>query len=439
MVAVWRAQVELVRRRDYAALRALFAEGYRGVDHRTVGWEELEGPDALVELMRTTTGRGDGEMSGEVLAVADGLSLRAQRFAGHDAHGGAFEAVFHAITVVRDGLIVREEFFAPEAPRGGAGAVRRAGSRRSASRTGSTPLTRWWSSRAVWAATAHRGDWERLGALFAEDYESVDHRRLAWEPIHGRDGAVRLLRSSYGGVEAARLTVDVFAADEHGFVRAINFTGRSPEGAAFEHAHGAVALVGDGVIYREERFEADDRAWLLARFEELRAERENTVVRARARLDDGVRVEGWGCGAVPLGRRRAVVDHRPLGFGDARGIDGMTALVKGLADVGIDRWRSEVVAVHGDRLALFADRLSGTEPAAACRGAAPRAMRRRRPGLAGGHLRRRGRARRARTVQRARGGAQGRGRAPRRAPPRRLGGVGRRLRTGRRDRVPPDT
>ena len=148
MVAVWRAQVELVRRRDYAALRALFAEGYRGVDHRTVGWEELEGPDALVELMRTTTGRGDGEMSGEVLAVADGLSLRAQRFAGHDAHGGAFEAVFHAITVVRDGLIVREEFFAPEAPRGGAGAVRRAGPYDPPRGRASTPLTRWWSSRA---------------------------------------------------------------------------------------------------------------------------------------------------------------------------------------------------------------------------------------------------------------------------------------------------
>ena len=87
MVDLWRRQSDAANRRDWDAIRALCAPGYRGIDRRALAWEELAGPDGMVMLLRSSAGATDSRMTGEIVAVADGLSFRLQFFAGHARDG----------------------------------------------------------------------------------------------------------------------------------------------------------------------------------------------------------------------------------------------------------------------------------------------------------------------------------------------------------------
>ena len=139
--------------------------------------------------------------------------------------------------------------------------------------------------RATFEA-ANRRDWDAFAALFADDYQALDHRRVGWAPVEGVDGIVHLLRSAFSGVDDARLAGAVFAVADGLALRSMSFAGHAPQGGgAFVHEHITITMAPAGLIVREEHFEAEDLPAARQRFEELRAARDGMTPAERAHAE----------------------------------------------------------------------------------------------------------------------------------------------------------
>ncbi|HEV2815146.1 MAG TPA: nuclear transport factor 2 family protein, partial [Solirubrobacteraceae bacterium] len=354
MVRLWETQRDTANRSDWAAFAALFTEDFRGIDHRPIGWDVVEGPHGVVELVRTARAQSDARLSGEVVAAAKGVSLRTHKFSGHAAAGsGAFEVEFDVVTVARDGRVAAEEFFAPED---------RAAARARFDELCSAPATTRILERYV--RCFERRDWKGLRTLYRDDFSVVDRRHPALWEFDGPDDLATQLRMAWEQEDIARWTsvrAEVLVADDRVLAFRQTLPVGSPDGPG-EIVAGIVAVVEGGLVARAEVFEPDDDEAMLARFEELRAlpaeEREPPVVAARRRFTEAFEARDWDALTALHADDVVVVDRRPLGFGEVRGRAGVGRLAAGLAAVGADRWRSTTLAARGERLALFAEEVS---------------------------------------------------------------------------------
>jgi hypothetical protein len=114
-------------------------------------------------------------------------------------------------------------------------------------------------------------DLDAFIALFAEDWQMVDHRAGGWESAIGRE-ACRVLTASVLAVSPdVRFAVDeVLACDERVVAMRASYHGSGIGGRGrFAFEAGFVTVIADGLSTRVDIYEYDDNDALLARFADL--------------------------------------------------------------------------------------------------------------------------------------------------------------------------
>jgi DNA-binding SARP family transcriptional activator/ketosteroid isomerase-like protein len=254
-------------RRDFASMRECLAEDMATDDRRRTrlgGYEDLVGRDAVLGSLsvipelrslrfeaRNVATRGDRlVLSNDSIFMVDGLG------------GEAVLEFMNLVEVDPSARIVLLRAFAPE-DRAAAFAHLEA---------------RWLDGEgAPYASvlkTAQRiqdafkdGDADRVQALLADDLVVVDHRTLGWGEI---DKAEYMQMIGYtmplAGINE-QLTVDAIAP--HGQCVTCRTFGNTDDGGEYEAVFTCVAVFGDDVITRLERFDVGDRDAAIARLHEL--------------------------------------------------------------------------------------------------------------------------------------------------------------------------
>jgi len=189
-------------------------------------------------------------------------------------------------------------------------------------------LIRRWSTR----------DLEAMLELCDENWVMVDHRALGWGPMRGRDGFRELLRSVFQISPDVRLEIDdVLACDERVIALRTAYRGHASDGSGdFELLGGHVAVVEGGRVLSLDQHDYDDEAAMLHRYAELGGR--------QALLGDRP-PEGF---VAEFARRFAtrqlerclelyaeewvLIDHRTIGWDQARGRDGAAAIIRSAFD-----------------------------------------------------------------------------------------------------------
>jgi class 3 adenylate cyclase/ketosteroid isomerase-like protein len=330
--------------RDWDRLGELIAEDWHWVDHRALGWERAHGRERAVALMRSMGEASPGlrfEFD-NVIACDDRVLAVLAAVRGEGVKAGTFEVLAAAVYVVEDGLWVSADFFDPGDRRAAVARYAELGGGLSA--LGDTPAERQAAEYARrFAAQDHGG----LTALISTDYELIDHRMLAWEPLRGREAFAAGNASAWEGVQDVRLEIDeVLGVGEHVIAIPSRWVGHTAEGGGeFALAVGLVIQYEDGLVRRIDQYDYDDRQAMLARYSELTgrsAASEAGPVAAQILAEEIRRYSLHdidGCTEL-FAEEFILVDHRTLGWGTIVGPEGMRvnylAAFEGSADIHVD-------------------------------------------------------------------------------------------------------
>ena len=157
-----RAMAEYVRRynvRDWEALRAIFADDFTLVDHRSLAMWDVDGPDDVVGSSANMQTVPDVRLRLETIA-ADGDVVATRQAWSATSQGSVVEVRVGQVAVVRDGRILVSEQFEPDDE----AAIRARFEELRPPR--SSPA----SARPVeFVRLVNAGDWDGLEALFADD------------------------------------------------------------------------------------------------------------------------------------------------------------------------------------------------------------------------------------------------------------------------------
>ena len=243
-------------------MRELYVPDLRFVDHRLVGWGELEGREAFIEI-----GHGLGALTSDLgsnrscwsaarLGYLVRLVYRGRMVDG----GGEFEIAALAVSLYRDGLVTHFEIFEGADVAAGDGRFEEIGAATDAER-----------NVARFCLLVNTRDLQGLGRLFAADYASIDHRLLGWDTVRGPAAMIELYRSWFELVPDMEVCAEILAGDDRGAVFLQSGSGHAADGGGeVEYAAIVCSTYRDGLIAGSEIFEADDRAGALARYDELR-------------------------------------------------------------------------------------------------------------------------------------------------------------------------
>jgi ketosteroid isomerase-like protein len=253
---------------DIDGLFALYADDFVMVDHRKLGWVEIDkqGQRRVFDSMVTESLDVWAETD-KVLACDDRVVVTVQVFRGHASDGGgAFEIPYGVVMLVEDGLIRRTERFEPEDRAGMLARYAELGGRREI--LGDRPPER---IIAEWARLSSSRNLDKVLELFAADIVRVDHRKLGWDEMRGHDRLREHYQSGLDNWPDIRLEPDeVLACDDRVIAFRYSAHGTSAEtGGTFEIALGVVALVDNGVITAWDQYEPDARQDMIARYVEL--------------------------------------------------------------------------------------------------------------------------------------------------------------------------
>jgi len=255
-------------------LRELYRADFDMVDHRRLGWEELSGPQAAADLLRSLFGMVTemGLAVDEVIACDDRVMAVTVTVHGTAREGGgALTLPLGYVILVEDNRLGHAEIYEPEdrlamvaryaALGGGQGPL------------GDRPPERVWAEYVRLAAAR---DLDRLAGLLAPDWVLIDHRTLGWQEFRGHDGALGRIRSGYAVAADVRLEVDeVLACDDRVIaMRATVHGTRSSGRRPFDLPAGIVSVVENGRIIRREQFDHADVEGMLTRYAELGGHRE---------------------------------------------------------------------------------------------------------------------------------------------------------------------
>lgn len=247
--------------RDWLALRDLLAPGFRAVDRRPVGWGSLEGPDAYMTYVEGGVALApDARVT--VAPIVLGGCAGAFRWLGrgHLAEGGReYELEYATLSLVEAGRITYVEYGADEDD--ALARFEEIGARTEPERI-----------YGRFCRALNGRDWDGLGDCLAEDYDSVDHRIIGWEPVRGREAVLDFFRSwdeTARNMEARFEWLD--GDDAHAILRSGGYGRAADEfgGGAFELVNLTVVTVGAGRVSHAEHFDVADEAAAFARLAEL--------------------------------------------------------------------------------------------------------------------------------------------------------------------------
>jgi ketosteroid isomerase-like protein len=254
-------------------IRDLYHDNFLMVDHRRLGWEDVTGPESFAEFMASVYAMApDMRITiDDMIACDDTVMAVATTEHGTAAEGGGELVLSMGYVVeVRDGRVARAEIYEPEDRAdmvaryaelgGGQGPL------------GDLPPERVWSELIRRHAARDLGG---VGEIIGPDCALVDHRRLGWEEIRGREALLAHLRNDFDVSTDARLEVDeVLACDDRVIALRATVHGTTIEGGArFNRPMGIVVLVEDGLIVRRDQYDHQDTKAMLARYTELGGKR----------------------------------------------------------------------------------------------------------------------------------------------------------------------
>ncbi|HEX8123285.1 MAG TPA: adenylate/guanylate cyclase domain-containing protein [Solirubrobacteraceae bacterium] len=345
---VWDAYCAAFSAQDWDAVRALVHDDVVLVDHRSIGWQEIRGIEAYLDAQRSGAAVAqEPELRvARVLEASEDTALVVCALHAHaHAGGGAIEIPLGVLNRTRDGRVDRVELFAPDDE---------AGMRARYAELRGLAVPEHWQRYCELVAAR---DWDGLRAMFHADYAFVDRRELAWEEMHGVDAVIDVHVAAIALTPDMVTSIDaVLAVDEEADVNVVRMRSRgTTAGGPAESVYGVITVRRDGLLARSEFFAPEDEASMLARYDELRAERRRGARRRGVPETVRARLEAWAL-AASEGRFDDIaddtdfvfVDHRRHGSGTTEG-----------AGAGIEALRSVHTATRNLRFA--SDPLAGLD------------------------------------------------------------------------------
>jgi ketosteroid isomerase-like protein len=252
------------------------------VDHRRHGSGVVKGAGAGIRALRSVhSATRDLRFSADVIAGLDdgttNVGLATIVVTGETIHGGGrFELAYLSLTLSHEGLSRRAEMFdvedADHAWRAFDELCARTWNGVTLSPFAIEPIPPAIVARqARWAGAFNAHDWDRLIAMWVEDVERVDHRRLGWETIRDRDDFELDVRTFAGGTADATTAIELIAGTVVGerwvFAAHLDVGGTSRDGGGAHVTRMAWVIEGRGPqSERHEIFDEDDLPAMLARY-----------------------------------------------------------------------------------------------------------------------------------------------------------------------------
>jgi ketosteroid isomerase-like protein len=254
--------------RDYDGVLAMMSEDYVQVDHRTLGWNEIGKEQNAAEIRSVWAGTTDIRPEVEEVLVADDRRLVCictyRGSADASGGGGQFEYPVGFLLVTDGERASRVEWFDPDDRE----AMLARYQELSAPGDVTGPAARLIIRRCELCNSRQR---DELRALYAEDYELIDHRPMPWEEVTGGDGLTALVDGMLEVSPDATVTLDLLD-DDGGAVVAYRQTwsGTFEAAGLAEIVIDTVSVVRDGLIVHSELFEPGQDDQLQQRVAELR-------------------------------------------------------------------------------------------------------------------------------------------------------------------------
>ena len=245
---------------DLDRIRELADPAFAMVDHRRQGSGATTLEQLIAGFADAKEFMPDVRWERRMIAASGEVAASIASFEGHlRDEGGAVAFAYGSVSVVRDGLLVRTETFDAddeeailaryEELRAEADAVRLA----PGVDPGHPSVELMRRHTAAFAAR----DWDAYRALYAPDYEAVDHRQLGWVDFDA--GAI--VETTISAIELypdMRETIEILAVAE-GIDAQVNvFRGHTTAGGGESVITiGVVSVHADGRIVRDEFFDCD--------------------------------------------------------------------------------------------------------------------------------------------------------------------------------------
>ncbi|MFL5847185.1 MAG: nuclear transport factor 2 family protein [Solirubrobacteraceae bacterium] len=353
-----RKYLDAAAARDFEAIKELYAEDWKLIDTRQIGWGEWD-RDAFLANSRSLIALDSGDVRNvprpDIETLLDEGCLRAEviTFRATTAEGGRLDNAIGVVEVGAERARYCEIWDADDRE----GMLARAGELRplaAAASDGCVPavayarMTRYYDTR----------DWDALRALVAEDLVMTDNRPVGWDPVRGADGLIELFA---GGVELAPdlvYRIDRVLAHDAGTIAitSTHIAHAADSGAEVAVPVGTVARVGeDGLLAVVEVFDHDDEAGMLARFAELAVSPGDDPMTDMATRGwrDAFDARDWERLARYYVPDVVMIDHRAGLRHELRGRDALVDAFKQSVqeDVSLLRWAP--LAEGSDRVAVF--------------------------------------------------------------------------------------
>ena len=352
-----RDYVDALNSLDWDRLAGVFAPELRLVDRRLVGWGELDGRDAFIDVLRGTLALGpDLHVDAELIALGRRAVVGRYINRGHFAEGGGeFEIALLALAVAEDGHVTYFELFESTDTASALARFEEIGAQTEPER--------------VYARIARHAiarDWAALVDCYTEDYTTVERRALGWEPMIGGPAVVDMYRSWVDVVPDVELRFEVFAADdEHLAVRYSGHGHAAAGGGEMEYVTTMAARIRDGRLLLCEMFEADGEAAALARYEELRREHAPTPDRPPTQRElaelyaAAFNSHDWDRLRELYAPDVRLVDRRMIGWGELDGADAVIEPIRGTTALAPDAQVDIDVLVSGERASICRQTVRG--------------------------------------------------------------------------------
>ena len=343
--------------RDVGAIMELFTDDYALEDHRGLGWDSISGEDAQRELLRSGLDMSPDITFDvpEMLACDERVAAAVVLYHGIGGEGGGpFEIPLGYVFEVEDGRATRLDIYDPSDRGTMINRYVELGGGQAA--LGDAPPARWW--RDAVAAEAAR-DADRFVELFAEDFTFTDHRPLGWDAVAGKQAAGELFRSGWKVASFLHREIDdVLACDERVIALRCTLRFENVEGGGrSEVPLGLVALIEDGLSVSHDQYDAGDTEAMLARFAELGGRPEDPlgdtpIERLLAKTNHTFNARDFDAHLALHAEDFVLVDHRPLGWGEAHGRDALAELVRSALSASDDVHFEieDVLACDGERV-----------------------------------------------------------------------------------------
>ncbi|CQD16814.1 putative ATPase [Mycobacterium lentiflavum] len=339
--------------RDWDALAETMGRNVSSIDHRrVVNAGAQHGRDAAIDGLRAAADLGFTISMVDVVAIrGERLALACVRAAGRDPETIQNDAL-NVVEVDADGLIASVNVFDVEEF---ATAIADLESRYLAGEAGAYART--WSVIADAFATLNRHEIPPM----TRDWITVDHRPVI---AIGPDDLETYLRSSWGALPGVSLYVEVVhELSDSGAVLTHAAHGTSQEGFDAEWRMIELLTVENEMLSRGEIFDEAHLDAAIARFEQLTRPSsglENPATLAFGRLRSQFAARDWNAMSETLAENAFHDDRRlVVGVGLREGRDAVIAEMSALAEIGVKRLDSDIIAIRGGRLLLNRSHASG--------------------------------------------------------------------------------